>query len=146
MKTAAVLLLVSFLASGTNSGSIDFSWLIGCWETPDKSALEVWVARGDDSLSGFSVSILGDAVGFYEVLSIDKSRDNTWIFTAYPAGQEAAIFRAVTIGAASVVFANPDHDYPQEIHYSRQGKQLFASISLHDGKDARSFDKITCTE
>jgi hypothetical protein len=80
------------------------------------------------------------------VLRIDKSSDNTWIFTAYPAGQEAAIFRAVSIGEVSVVFANPDHDYPQEIRYRRQGKQLFASISLLNGKDARSFDKIACEQ
>jgi len=47
----------------------------------------------------------------------------------------------IAIGA---LFVNPDHDYPQEIRYRRDGNRLIATISLLGGEDARSFDKQAC--
>ena len=82
--------------------------------------------------------------GFYELMSITQSEDGSWLFTAHPSGQTSASFEAVEIDENRVVFANPNHDYPQEIRYAREGEQLFASASLLGGADSRSFDKVAC--
>lgn len=119
-------------------------WLVGCWTTPDGSAQEVWVAEGDGSLSGFSVSIINGKVGFYEVLRIERSEDGTLVFTAHPVGQATTSFTAAATGENSVLFENADHDYPQQIRYTREANRLQATISLLDGSRPVSFDKVAC--
>jgi len=144
MKLLPILALVPALALAVDSDDGKFAWLVGCWVTPDKSAQEVWVADSGRSLAGFAVTVSGSKVGFYEVLSIKQSDDGAWTYTAHPSGQGSASFLAVEIGEKSVVFANPDHDYPQEIRYSRVGDQLYATISLLGEINPKSFDKVAC--
>jgi hypothetical protein len=141
-KLALVPALAFALALDSDGG--EFAWLVGCWVTPDKSAQEVWVADGDRSLAGFGVTISESAVAFYEVLSIKQSDDGTWTYTAHPSGQESASFVVVEMREKSVVFANPKHDYPQEIRYSRDGNQLYATVSLLGEINPKSFDKVAC--
>ena len=146
MKLLPKLALIPVLALvlAIDSGGGKFAWLIGCWVTPDKSAQEVWVADSDRSLAGFGVTISGSTVGSYEVLSIKQSDDGNWIYTAHPSGQGSASFMAAEMGEKSVVFANPDHDYPQEIRYRREGNQLLGTISLLGNVNPKSFDKVAC--
>jgi len=144
MKHLAILLLLPALASGGDSFNSEFDWLVGCWVTPDNSAQEVWVINGEQSLAGFAVSVADNKVGFYEVLSIRQDENGVWVYTAHPSGQSSASFHAVQISEKNVVFANPDHDYPQEIRYRRDGDSLYASVSLLGGASPNSFDKIAC--
>lgn len=144
MKLITALALIPALALGGDFDGGDLAWLVGCWVTPDKSAQEVWVVNNEQSLAGFGVAINGDKVGFYEVLSINQSADGTWIYTAHPSGQASASFVAVEITENTVVFANPDHDYPQEIRYKREGNHLYATISLLEGVNPNSFEKVAC--
>ena len=144
MKRIGVLALIPVLAIGGESTSNGFGWLAGCWVNPDSSAQEVWVVDSDRSLAGFGVAINDNKVGFYEILSIKQSEDGSWAYTAYPSGQASASFHAVQFSKNSVVFANPDHDYPQEIRYRRVGDRLNATISLVGGVNPTSFDKVAC--
>lgn len=144
MKRLAMLLLLPTLASGGNSNSGDFDWLAGCWVTPDNSAQEVWVIDGERSLLGFGVAIKDNKVGFYEVLSIKQHENGSWVYTAHPSGQASASFVVTQIGENSAVFANPDHDYPQEIEYKRKANRLSATISLLGGVNTNSFEKVAC--
>lgn len=144
MRLLVTLVLIPALASGGDSYRSEFDWLVGCWTTADNSAREVWVADSDQSLIGFSVAIRDDKVAFYEIMSIKHSEDGSWIYTAHPSGQASASFLAVQFGENSVVFSNPDHDYPQEIRYRREDSQLYASVSLLAGVKPSSFDKVAC--
>ena len=144
MKRFAALALIPALAIGGDSNSSGFGWLAGCWVTPDSSAQEVWVVESERSLAGFGVAITDSKIGFYEVLSIKQSEDGSWTYTAHPSGQLSASFVAVEIDDTSVVFANPEHDYPQEIRYKREGSRLYATISLIGGVNSNSFDKVAC--
>ena len=144
MKRFTALALIPALAIGGDSYSGGFGWLAGCWVTPDSSAQEVWVVESERSLAGFGVAITDSKIGFYEVLSIKQSEDGSWTYTAHPSGQSSASFVAVEIDDTSVVFANPEHDYPQEIRYKRVGSRLYATISLIGGVNPNSFDKVAC--
>jgi hypothetical protein len=144
MRVFAALLLVPMLASGGDTAQGGLDWLAGCWVAADKSSQEVWVVDNDQSLIGFSVALGDEEIVSYEVLSIKQNSDATWIYTAHPSGQASASFIAVETSEHSVVFANPAHDYPQEISYRRDGSQLHASISLRGGANPISFDKIAC--
>ncbi len=144
MRVFTALLLLTMLASGGNSAQSSLDWLAGCWVTADKSSQEVWVVDSDESLIGFGVALGAGKVVFYEVLSIKQNDDGLWTYTAHPSGQASASFIAVETSENSVVFANPNHDYPQKISYRRDGSQLFATISLLGGENPNSFEKIAC--
>ena len=144
MKILTVLLALPLLASGDDSTQSGLNWLSGCWVTDDRSSQEVWIAESDKSLIGFGVAIGDGEVVFYEILSIRQNGAGLWNYTAHPSGQASASFIAVESSENNVVFANPNHDYPQEIRYRRNGKHLHATTALLDGDRAQSFDKIAC--
>jgi len=144
MKRWIVIALLPAMALGGDTGSGVFQWLTGCWVTPDKSAQEVWVIDDERSLSGFAVTLANNAVRFHEILRIQQDDEGAWTYTAHPSGQVSTSFKAAEVGASSALFVNPDHDYPQEIRYRRDGNRLMATISLLGGDEARSFDKQSC--
>ncbi len=121
-------------------------WLAGCWISPDAKTQEVWVTdKLGAGLTGFSVSILDDAVRFYEVLSIKQAGPaESLVYTAYPSGQSPTSFTAEALTDSSALFVNADHDYPQEIRYEREGNELRATISLLGGREARVQTMIAC--
>ncbi len=144
MKILACLALISTFAVVSDNDSDQLSWLVGCWVSPDNSAQEVWVVDSDQSLVGFGIAFNEAKVGFYEVLSIRRNQQGSLVYTAHPSGQPSASFAATTIANNSVVFTNPDHDYPQEINYIRDGNNLYATTSLLGGADLNSFEKSAC--
>lgn len=144
MTRLSALLLAPCLAIAANTDSGNLDWLAGCWETPDQSAQEVWVIEDADLLLGFSVSVRDNKVRFYELMTIRRADDKSWVLTAYPAGQKPGAFTASQLGTQSVMFANAEHDYPQQIMYRREGNKLLATISLLGGANPTNFDKVAC--
>lgn len=144
MSVLSVLLLLPALSSTGGLGEHELDWLVGCWMTPDGSAQEVWVAARDGGLSGFSVSVADNKVSFYELLSVKQGEDGALVYTAHPSGQASTSFVATVITKNSVLFVNADHDYPQQIKYTRVSDRLRATISLLDGVKPVSFDKVAC--
>lgn len=146
MRILAAMLSIPMFASASDSSRADFAWLEGCWESADQGSREVWVVEDERSLIGFSVTLDGASIAFYELLSIRADDDGSWTYNAHPSGQASAKFLASKIGANEVLFVNPEHDYPQEIRYRRDGDKLFASISMLDGEKPNSFDKVACVQ
>ena len=144
MKTLTALLLLPMFVSSANAAQGDLDWLAGCWVSADKSSQEVWVVDGDKSLIGFAVALRAGEVVFYELLHLEQNDEGTWTYTAHPAGQARTSFVAVDVRENSAVFTNPEHDYPQQISYRRDGSQLSATISLLGGDNPNSFDKLAC--
>jgi len=144
MKSFILLLLIPILASSGHAAKNDLDWLVGCWVTSDQSSQEVWVINGDNLLIGFSATVGAGQIVFYELLSIQRNDNDELIYTAHPSGQASASFTAVKSSENSVVFANYNNDYPQEISYRRDDRQLYATISLRGGDRPNSFTKAAC--
>ena len=124
--------------------SVDLEWLLGCWQSPDGNAMEVWVRDTDTSFLGFGVSTSEGLIRSYELLRIASNAEGELTYTAYPKGQASATFTATEIGDQRVSFTNPQHDYPQKITYKRSGDDLFAGTSKLNGGGQQSFDKVKC--
>lgn len=144
MRLLPALLLLPVLSLAGEPVEHPLQWLVGCWMTPDGSSQEVWVADNDGGLSGFSVSVAGNKVGFYEILTIRPGDSGAFVYTAHPSGQATTSFTATEITENSALFVNADHDYPQQIRYTRVADRLQATISLLDGSRPVSFDKAAC--
>jgi len=121
----------------------DLEWMLGCWESADGHAAEVWVKDTDTSFLGFSATTADGAIVFYELLRVASNTEGV-TYTAYPMGQAPTVFAATEIADEHVSFTNPDHDYPQKIAYGREGGGLIAVISMLDGARPQSFDKEQC--
>jgi hypothetical protein len=102
-------------------------WLAGCWilVRGDLVIEEQWMAPRAGTMLGMSRTTRGSAVTGFEstMISVDGGRV---VYTADPSGQSRAVFRMTERRDDAVVFADPEHDFPQRIGYERIG-----SDSLH---------------
>jgi hypothetical protein len=115
------------------------SFLAGCWEerSPDgKWTEECWTEPRGGLMIGSGRAGRGDTVRNWEWMRIERSADGSLTFYGSPNGVPAVGFKATTIDANSVTFANPSHDYPQRLRYVRRADGVDAEISLTDGSNA----------
>ena len=77
------------------------------------------VPRGRTML-GVSRTVRNDSLLEYEVVVL-RVRGDQLAYEAHPSGQETATFLSVEITDSAVVFANPEHDFPQRVGYRRLG-------------------------
>ena len=96
------------------------AWMAGCWERPrpDGRIEEHWMAPLGGTLLGMSRTVAGGRTVEYEFIRI-ATVDGVLSYVARPSGQAEAVFALASIDGATVVFANPSHDFPQRIGYRR---------------------------
>ncbi len=141
MRIVLVLTLVvgGLARAAASSGVNEITWLTGCWESQsgDRIVEEQWTAPRGGSMLGVGRTVKGTALVEYEFVAI-RERDNRLVYIAHPSGQPSAEFISTSISADSVVFENPQHDFPQRIGYQRTRDGLDAWIDgRHDGRSQR---------
>lgn len=144
MNKLCALLLVPVLCVAAEPIGERLDWMLGCWTTPDGSAIEVWSVEDERTLVGFSVTVRENSVAFYEVLTVRQDDEGTLTYTARPSGQTATSFVAEKVGEDQIVFENAAHDYPQQISYKRTDNLLDATIALLGGANPNHFNKVAC--
>jgi hypothetical protein len=123
---AGVVILVGPMADASPRRIERLRWLSGCWEQSDTRSTteEFWTTPNGGILFGVGRTIVrraqGDTTVSYEVTRIFE-RGGKLIFAAAPLGQPPAEFTEHELTDATVVFANPTHDFPQFVRYRRRG-------------------------
>jgi hypothetical protein len=127
---ASILLVASILSAGSAeepatpaaSSLARLAWLQGCWEArfPAVTIEENWMAPRGDSMVGVSRTVREARLIEHELVIL-REAGGVFTYEAHPAGQPAATFTAAEVGDSSIVFRNPEHDYPQEVGYRRVG-------------------------
>ena len=146
IRSAISLVLLVACAAAPNAApnpSNQFDWLTGCWQSEDGSTREIWSVSEGGLYFGYSVVYQDGQAVFFEQMRIDPGEPAT--FNAYPRGAGPSPFPAAEHTEDSVTFANAEHDYPQKIHYWRDGENLRATISKLDGSQANEFAFVTCS-
>lgn len=94
------------------------AWLSGCWERtgPGFSIQEQWMDPRGRIMVGMSRTVAGGKMLEYEYLRIEE-HDGRLICVACPSGQTETPFAQAELTDSTVVFTNPDHDFPQRISY-----------------------------
>ena len=126
------------------------NWLSGCWgrQGAERHTIEQWTAPRGGMMLGLNQTTARGRTIAWEYLRI-AIVDGRLVLTAWPSGQAEASFDAVELTDSTVVFTNPEHDFPQTVSYRRlpDGSLLGRVEGTEDGK-TRSvdfpFDAVPC--
>lgn len=132
---AAVFLALAPVATVSSEGANTMpGWMTGAWARSDGEswADEYWTSPRGGIMIGASRSGKGEKLQFWEHMRIVKEGDGL-VFIAIAGDQKPVRFVEAQRSNREIIFENKEHDYPQRIHYWRDGKQLKARISLIDG-------------
>ena len=110
------------------------TWLIGEWENNYEGGrmFESWEFAGDSLMSGLSYTIEnGDTVAFETISLRQRGIDLFYIPTVNNQNEgEVVEFKLTIFTDSTLVFENPNHDFPQKISYINYGgDSLLAEIS-----------------
>ncbi|MEJ2239053.1 MAG: DUF6265 family protein [Gemmatimonadales bacterium] len=100
----------------------------GCWEARSETEVseEQWMEPRGNSMLGMSRTLRDKTLVGYELVVI-RADSASLVFQAHPSGQASAVFTQLTLSDTSVVFENPEHDFPQRIGYSQRGSDSLAA-------------------
>ena len=135
MRSSRRLMAGLLVLASTQAGAQELDWLAGHWcgASGKTFSEETWMApRGGLRVGMHRDTRDGKAIGF-EFMRIAQ-RDGRWVFLAQPEGSTITAFPAERVEADRVVFANPAHDFPKRVIYSRaDADTLHARVD--DGRD-----------
>ena len=129
---ALVMVLGACGAGGARSSSTLPAWMVGSWRS--ESVVEAWHPAGR-GLIGFGAEAKDGTTRFYEVMTITPEGPGL-VYHAMPNGHAAVAFRGAASaggGRVEAVIRNPEHDFPKEVGYARDGERLLAHTSAPEG-------------
>jgi hypothetical protein len=106
-------------------------WLPGVWrgDAGPVSYEERWTPAAGGTMLAVSRTLRGDRLAAFEFLRIVE-RDGGLVYIAQPQGRPPTEFVLTSVGADSVTFENPSHDFPKMIRYARRADgRLEARVS-----------------
>ena len=111
------------------------AFLSGCWEQRkgERWTEECWTDPRGGLMIGSGRTGIGDKVGHWEWMRIERGADGIVTFYGSPKGARAVGFKAIQADANSISFLNAAHDYPQRVRYVRTTSGIDAQVSLADG-------------
>ena len=127
---AGVLTLVMLATDRTRaqrpalgSGIEQLAWLAGCWQAQSSGRLveEHWLGPRGDCMIGVSRTMRADTLREYELIVLRERSGGELAYEAHPSGQPTATFIAREHTDTTIVFENPQHDFPQRVGYTRRG-------------------------
>lgn len=120
------LLMAALPASNTQAQGVGIqrlAWLQGCWAAVGNDGVveEQWMAPRGKAMIGSSRTAGRDRLLGYEFVIVREDGDRLG-YEVRPSGKPPVVFMSSQVGDDSVVFENPQHDYPQRIGYRRNGQ------------------------
>ena len=137
-KLLFCLLAVPFIIKAQTT---DFDWLIGKWKMDSKKAevYEEWQKDGD-RLKGEGYRIQNGQKNVSETLFLENFAGQ-WAYIAMPKGQTITLFALVQSEKNKFFFENKEHDFPQSIIYSYDGKAtIHVSVEADKNGETRKFE------
>jgi len=116
------------------------AWLAGSWKSEEagQCSEEHWMQPAGETMLGVSRTVSNGTTTFFEFLRIESHPDGVFYLASPKGRQPPTPFKLVTLQDEQVVFANPEHDFPQRIVYRRQGNELHGRIEGIDQSRPRS--------
>ena len=123
-----IALLMSLGLTSQPAPAPDLSWLAGYWLSCDggREVSETWSDPRARVMANTTITV-ADGRATVETARVAVT-DGGLAFHAQPDGQPPARFPLIEADGTQVAFADPAHDFPQRIRYSRDGDVLTARI------------------
>jgi len=141
------ILLVVGLASPSGAQSAhriaSVAWLTGCLEMRRGSRVveEQRMPERGGTMIGMGRSVGARGLDDYELTVIQQEGERL-LYVAHPRRQPVATFVAIAATADSVLFENPEHDYPQRVGYRRVGTD--SVLAWIDGTSNGKQQRVEC--
>ncbi|MCU0612225.1 MAG: DUF6265 family protein [Candidatus Eisenbacteria bacterium] len=140
--TVILALPFRIFAQGAPASIERLAWLSGCWERAGAgfSIQEQWMSPKGGMMVGMSRTVTGSRTLEYEYLRIEE-QEGKLIYVAMPSGQTETSFTQIELTDSTVVFTNPDHDFPQHVSYRCLADgNILAQIDGDIGGDHKTVD------
>jgi hypothetical protein len=135
LTTLVFAILVTSTYGQTDLKNLE--WLTGNWTRtnpkPGRSGFEFWQRVSSTEMTGRGINLKGTDTTFVEKLKIVVNENSIFYVADVPQNKEPVLFKATEVTQSSIVFENPQHDFPKKITYAFDGQKLKATIS-GDGK------------
>jgi hypothetical protein len=118
------------------------AWMAGCWERRTASTVitEQWSQPRAGMMLGSGHTTRRDSTLEFEHTRIVR-RGEALVYVAQPGGQAATEFIANAPSDSLLIFANPEHDFPQRVIYRKRGvDSLLARVEGSHGGTVRGVD------
>ena len=116
-------------------------WLAGTWESNEsgRSVTEHWMPPAGGTMLGLSRTIARGRTVEHEFLVLRQDEDGGLSYVAQPSRQAEATFKLTKATTTELVFENPEHDFPQRIHYTLKNATNLVAIveGTKNGKTRR---------
>ena len=159
MRTVRIAALTTLVSVGATAAGLEAqqpvtiaraAWLAGCWEQRSARGTieEQWMAPRGRTMIGSGRTIRGDSLFEFEQIVL-RERGGQLLYEAHPSGQAGTTFTSTAADDTSLVFENPQHDFPQKVGYLRRGvDSLVAFIEgPRNGQTRRitfTYARVTC--
>lgn len=111
--------------------------LVGTWQLEDGKSFEQWTKENDTTYHSLVYALRGADTIIHEQAAVYKE-GNAWVFENRVNGQndgKAVRFTSSMLSENAVRFSNPEHDFPNQIHYTISGHNVLnAFITGHNEK------------
>ena len=131
IRVAAALLLVSTTALAQAPAKVEsLAWMTGGWveDSPRGKVAETWLGPGNGLMVAVNLTTRPNGRKSFEFLRIAETPEGFSYFASPDGRHPATEFKLKEQGDKRVVFENAAHDFPQRIHYWREGDTLAARI------------------
>ena len=134
--------LLAAVTTADAQATVDqLGWMAGCWrqEAGNRVVEEMWMAPSGGAMLGVSRTVAQGRTVAHEFMQIRNEGTRT-VFIARPSGQPEATFTLIEAEDGTVVFENPQHDFPQRVLYTRSDGTLTGLIEGTQNGKRRSAD------
>ena len=134
--------------AGTDTGPgqqlEQYEWLLGTWNIPGESYYESWTRDSDSSFAGLAFGIKDQDTTVFEHIRIFREK-GTLVYQPNierEGGPVTVDFRQSSAASDTLIFENPENEFPQLIHYQRIGADslyVFIQGTLEDQSTSRRY-------
>jgi hypothetical protein len=118
---------------GLTDRNYDFSWLEGHWhrlgQKGEAQTYEVWRESEDGQFLGHGFVLQGTDTVWEERMVLLSVNDGWQLRVKTPGNDDEVQFAMTSSGPYQFIVKNPQHDFPQRIHYWLDNGQLMADVS-----------------
>jgi Domain of unknown function (DUF6265) len=133
LSPAATETLKSLKAANQSSKLDELAWFIGRWtqvEGPNLVSYEDWTRKSPTLYAGKSWTMYQSDTVHVETIELSLEGQDIYYIPTVPENKGPVRFKMTNLAEKSVLFENPEHDFPQKISYEAKGdSMLLAKIS-----------------